>query len=254
VSKRQQQRDGIMKLHPKVRFLIPALIFTTVAFSAVMIGSFAQAEIIFTSPNLDIVASAPINVGTTPLKAVTLTAIGYNNYKPKTFDSTKSDFGGGGNGITTPAGNLLHQVGWKIDEAPFYTDLYTPTNSPNLALTLDTHFLIDSNTYSSSYGPSETMNVANTADSIYGHYGDSLVGTFSLNSLPTSPTWNFAYIVVPNNAVVHLNFEIIARTVNGDQSLANVGYFLAVPEPNVLILLGTFGIGLLFHALRRRKS
>jgi len=241
-----------MKFFLRIRSL--ALTSAVVAISASFAGRLAWAETIYTSTNLDIVASAPVDVGTTPLKAITLTAVGKNGCIPTGFDSTKSDFDGLGTGITT-SGNFLHQVGIKAGEYPFplNNDLYTPTNNPQITPVLDTHFLIDPNTYLSFYGPSETMNVINTADDIYGHYGDSLVGTFSLNGLPINSLWNFAYIVVPNNTVVRLNFEITA-IFNEIQFAAGVDYFLPVPEPNGLILLSTFGIGLLIHARRRRKA
>jgi len=243
-----------MKFTLQVRSLALSLITAVVAISATMPGRYARAEIIiYTSSTLDIVVSSQINVGNTPLKAVTLTAIGHNGYKPKTFDSTKSDFSGDGTGITT-SGNFLHQVGIKKGEhpAPLNINLYTPTNDSQLTPELDTHFLIDPDTYSSMYSPSENMNVVNTADDYFGHYGNSLVGTFSLNGLPASSTWNLAYIVVPDNTVVHLDFEIIAA-LNGSQFAAGVDYFLTVPEPGAVVLLITGGIALLVYVWRRRK-
>jgi hypothetical protein len=240
-----------MKLALQVRSL--AITLVSIAFSAIMIANVARAEIIFSSTNFDIEVSVPVNVGSTPLNAVTLTAVGKNGYKPKGFDSTKSDFGGLGTGITT-TGNLLHQVGLKIGEPPFFTiNLFTPTNESNLAPTLDTHFLIDSGTYLSTYGPSENMNVINTTDHAYGHYGDSLVGTFSLNSLPTSSTWNFAYLVVPNNTSVHFDFEILGALDSQTSASANVVCSYTVPEPNCLILICSCGIGMFIYTLRRRK-
>ncbi len=105
-----------------------------------LISVSAQAELVYVGTNFDISVSSPVNVGVTPLKAVTLTAIGKDGALPDTFDSTKS--GSGGTGITT-ASDLLHQV-WEggFSQTPTLTLAGDP-----IPQHLDSHFLIETGLY-----------------------------------------------------------------------------------------------------------
>jgi hypothetical protein len=239
------QGSNNMRSATPIKDISQSFVFFALALSAVLIAGFAQADtIIYSDANFDITASTPIDVGTTPRKAVILTATGHNGYKPKGFDSTKSDYGSDGTGITT-TDDELYQV-------PFY-GLNTPTNSPNLNPTLDTHFLINPNTYISISDPAETMNVANASDDPNGYCGDSLTGNFFLKDLPASSTWDFARLVVPNNTVVHFDFEILGALDLESSISAEVVGSMIVPEPSCIILLCACGFSMLVYLSRRRK-
>jgi hypothetical protein len=236
-----------MRSATPIKDITQLFVLFALALSSVLMASYAQADIIiFSDANFDIKASNPVSVGTTPLQAIILTATGKNGYKPKGFDSSKSDYGGGGTGITT-TGNDLYQVGMPT------VGLYTPTNSPNLNPTLDTHFLLNSNTYISINDPTETMNVANSSDDPNGYYGNSLAGNFFLKDLPTSSSWDFARLVVRNGTVVHFDFEILGALDLENSISAEVVGSITVPEPNLLMLTGWAGVVLAAYCLRRRK-
>lgn len=243
-----------MKVASQVRSLALILVPAVVAFSVVMSGSLAQAEIIvYSGTNFRVEVSSPVNVGITPLKAVTLTAIGLNGYKPNAFDSTASS----GTGITTTS-NLLHQI-YQLNEDDEYQRTPTLLLDPNydpIPLDLDTHFLI-SNNYIVPPGttaPNENRpTVGSTENQPGGGYGNKLYGTFTITGTP-SESWDFAYIVVQNGTQVNLNFTIAG--LKGESDVTNeivTGSFSVVPEPGTFVMLCTGGIGLLVYVWRRRR-
>ena len=206
--------------------------------------------IIYSSTNFDIEISNPIDVGTTPLKAVTLTAIGKNGALPNTFDSDKS--GLGGTGITTVDNtlqlvNALHQI-WEGGLAS------TPTNTllgfwGPIPQNLDTHFLVNNGDIFIPPGldPAEDISPP-SAEHTWGGYGTFLTGTFT-DITAVNSSWPFAYLVVPNMTLVNLDFEIGADMFDSE----TVSGSIMIPEPNALILLGMGGMWLLVYAWRRRK-
>ena len=192
-----------MRSATQVRSLTLTLFTSALALSAILYGGYARADIVYSGTDFRIEESLPTDLGS-GLEAVTLTAIGQdpvNPYNPNGFDS-----GTGSNvGIWT-ASNSLHQL-WEYGgfvSTPTLT-LYVPGS---IDQNLDTHFLISTGQYASvTNPPSETKEQV-------GDFGNSLTGTFSINST-VNPTWAFAYLVVPVGTQVNLNFTIAG--VKGDK-------------------------------------
>jgi hypothetical protein len=229
---------------------VRSLAYILVAIAVIASGICAQAEtIVYSGTNFDIKYSDPVLVGNTPLKAITLTAVGKNGALPNTFDSTKS--GLGGLGITT-TGNELHQI-WEfsINGSP------TPTNSLIVSGSIpqerDSHFLINSGQYlSGQIGPSENKIDNYAVEHAFGGFGNALFGTFTLIGA-SNTSWNFAYLVVPDMAQVRFDFEIGADKFSSE----TVGVSFVVPEPSplvLLVMLSTVAAGLLLCARRRSKA
>jgi hypothetical protein len=251
-----------MSFFLRVRSLALALTFAVTAISATLAGRLAWADTIYSSTNLDIEASAPIDVGTTPLKAITLTVVGKNGYIPIGFDSSKSDFEVPGTGITTTGSfyNIYqHDADGATTKTPTLSmqpDYFSLTSTE---LSLDTHFLVHDlvtdplQNVNASGAPTETKTSTSTIESPYGFLTNKLSGTFSLLGLPTSSSWDIAYLVVPNNTVIHLDFEIVS-VLDTDYVPTNVDVLLTVPEPGTLVLLLSGGIGLMFCLWRTRKQ
>ncbi len=182
-----------MRFATLVRFPLWAFISAVVVILAIIINSSALADVIYSGTNFEIIESSPIDVGVTPLKAVTLTAVGNGLAKPSVFDSSRS--GSGGTGITT-TGNALYQI-WEGDVSP------TPTKTllgywGTIPQDLDTHFLVDKNNLSIPQGldPSENRVDANHAENSWGGFGNSLTGTFS----DSSATGSFLGFCLPCRA------------------------------------------------------
>jgi len=209
----------------------------------------AQADTIFTNvftgTNFDIQISNPVLVGGTPLEAVTLRALGKNGTVPNTFDSNKS--GRGGTGITT-ATNALYQD-WEFNAVKTPTLTLNVPGSINQAL--DSHFLVrtDDDYLIVVKAPDEDRVANHTYDS-NGGFGTFLTGTFS-DTTTSSSSWDFAYLVVPNNTTLHLDFEIGGSGVSSET--VNSSFTVALPEPSTLVLLGSSILGLLVY-LRRRAA
>ena len=205
----------------------------------------AQAELIYVGTNFDIEVSSPVDVGVTPLRAVILTAVGKNGFLPNTFDSTKSGFGG--TGITT-VGDSLHQV-WEFGAFP--TPILTLT-ADTIPQDLDTHFLIETGQYlAGALAPTENRPTTDLTEDPRAGFGNSMTGTFSLTG-SGSPTWDFAYLVVPNGTEVFLDFEISGVDLDDNGYSDTVtGSLLVVPEPSMLLLLVLGALGLLVKRVLR---
>jgi hypothetical protein len=232
-----------MGLTPQVRSLAWVLVPAVMSGVAAVFSGAAQAEIIFSGTNIDVKVSDPVSVGMSPLKAITLTAVGKNGFFPNGFDSTRTNQGGTG---ITSEGDNLHQVGMP------QINYYTPTNNPNISLLIDTHFLIGPPSYvSGTVLPSETMNIASAIlGDTNGYFGNSLYGIFSLSGIPTSSEWDFAYIVAPEGTQVNLDFKIGA--MQGSQSVRDefIHSFTVTPEPSAFVLLAMGLLGMLVYARR----
>lgn len=204
----------------------------------VLCVSIVQGATIYSGANLELRVSDPIEVGTTPLEAITITAVGANGVIPSGFD-----------GSFTTTGNALHQL-WQ-----FGGYLKTPTTSINagdpIPLNLDSHFLVDSNNILPITPPDENRIIATSLeDSVRGGFGNSLSGTFSLQH-PTSTNWDIAYLVVPKGTQINFNFKI-GFTTTGIPKEQVVSSYTVVPEPSVIALI-TFGCIALLIPLWRRK-
>ncbi len=218
---------------------MPLVVPVAVAVMAILSCQFAQADLIYTNvfagTNFDIQVSNPVSLPGTSLEAVTLRAVGENGALPNTFDSDKS--GRHGTGITTAVGDLNQIWFANVISTPTLTNVayLSPTDQ-----TLDTHFLVYDNNLSIPAGlnPSEDLN---------GGTGTFLKGTFT-DITAASPSWDFAYLVVPNGTTVNLDFEIGAA---GFASETVSGSF-TVPEPSALVLLAVGALGLLIG--RRRLA
>jgi len=110
--------------------------------------------------------------------------------------------------------------------------------------TLDSHFLVYNANLASIVAPNEDR-VLNHLYDPWGGFGTFLKGTFT-DLTAVNPTWDFAYLVMPQATTVHLDFEIGAagfasETVSGSFSVA---------EPGTLVLLTLGALGLL--VCRRR--
>lgn len=222
-----------MKSVWRTRFLVAAF-----AIIGQMVSTgIAQATVISVGTNFDIEVSTPIEVGITPLWAVTLTAVGKNGALPNTFDSDKS--GAGGTGITT-VGDLLHQV-WEYGTiaTPTLTLLGDPTP---ISQEVDTHFLVETADIATMSPPAENKPTPYTVEDSRGGFGNSLTGTFSLLAVE-QPRWDFAYFVVPAGTEVFFDFEIGANGFDSE----TVGGSFVVPEPSTLLLLVLGALGLLYR-------
>ena len=199
--------------------------------------------------------SDPISIGNTPLKAVTLTAVGNDDsLLPFLFDSTKT--GQNGTGITTTA-NDLHQI-WEYGSisTPTLTLQFpaNPPQNPAIDMNLDTHFLIENGQYSTILNkpvPTENKIDAYTTEHDNGGFGNELYGLFYIDN-DTSSSWSFAYLVVRDGAEVYLDFEIGGVDTDYETGVSNIisGHF-TVPEPNVLLLLALGFLSMLVFARRR---
>lgn len=243
-----------MKLLPQVRYLLRLLVLLLPAMSVLICGVHAKAEKIYTGTNFDIFVSTPISLGDTPLMAVTLNAFGKTGARPTTFDYTRS--AKGGTGITTVdgAGQLvyaMYQI-WQEGAGSTPTNILNP-DLESIPLEYDTHFLIPNGlSITSTSNPYE--NKSNTPPvnyNDYDYYGNVLRGTFSLMGA-TSTSWDFAYIVVPENTIVKLYFEIGAPGY-ASETINRTITITSVPEPGTFAMLaaGVFGLLVFF---RRRKS
>ncbi|HLA83327.1 MAG TPA: PEP-CTERM sorting domain-containing protein [Thermoguttaceae bacterium] len=208
----------------------------------------AEANVIFVGTHFDIEASSPVDVGITPLRAITLTAVGKNGALPNTFDSTFS--GVGGTGITTSS-NRLHQV-WE-----FYGGLQTPTltlagDPTPVPQELDTHFLIRSNEYLLVDALAEDITLGSPELDTRDGFGSYLRGSFSLKG-DLEQRWDFAYLVVKAGTEVFLDFEIggVDAVIPGKGYANSVGGSFVVPEPSTLLLLILGVLGLLRRSGRR---
>ncbi len=212
-------------------------------FPLVFSAPFAHGEIIYSGTNFDIQLSTPVEVGITPLKAMTLTVLGKNNVVPNSFDGTRL----GGTGITT-TGDALHQI-WE------YNASQTPTTTlivaGSIPENLDTHFLFGTDKIISITAPNENRNTLYTVENDYGGFGNSLNGVFSLKGTPTSSLWDLAYLVVPQGA--QLNFKFSVGAIGFTPELVNASYSV-VPEPSMIVLLAIGCTGLLIPVWRRKRS
>jgi hypothetical protein len=221
-----------MVLQPRFGFFV----LVTAITSPIFAPHFAQGDTIYTGTNFNIQVSTPVDVGTTPLKAITLTAIGKNGALPSAF---------GGTGIST-IGNALHQI-YEGNFVPTpTTTLIVPGSIPE---NLDTHFLVDTNNIIAITAPNENRNTLSAVENAFGGFGNVLNGVFTLKGTPTSSTWDMAYLVVPDGAQLNFNFSVSADGYSPE--LVNTSY--TVPEPSAIALLAAGCIGLLFPIRRRRK-
>lgn len=207
----------------------------------------AQAGVVFSGTYFDIQASSPVNVGVTPLRAITLTVIGKAGYNPKGFDSVVD----GGTGITT-VGNKLHQI--YQDGTEKTPTLTLDGDYDPIPQDLDTHFLVSLSSILATTAPSENRPTADTTEHVYGGFGYKLTGVFSLTGV-ANPNWDLAYLVVPNGTTVNLNFVLAGvRTAAPPACSESVHATFTVPEPTSLALLvaGLLPLGTIGLSPRRR--
>ncbi len=228
-------------------------------------GRSARAEILYYyhGTNFDVQVSLSGYVGTTPLRVLTLTAIGTNvgGYVaiPSIFDSTNDNTGG--TGITT-TGNKLHQV---YQHNAYGDTNKTPTLSmddsfPSLdstELSFDTHFLIHELTTdplkdATVFVTSPTENRYPPGEIPYSGYGSYLRGGFFLDNA-VSTSWDFAQLVVPDQTEVLFNFGLAGKRNEVPVKESVITSFL-VPEPGGLALYFAGGVSLALYVWRRRKS
>ena len=183
----------------------------------------AAGKTLYDGTHISVVASNPVPVGQS-LLGFTLSAIGSGGAIPNTFDSTNS--GQGGTGIGTVGENLA-QV-WEFNA------VQTPTSNLNvpgdIPQDIDTHFLVDSNAIFSVVPPKENRVVPNTIENPYAGFGDALWGSFAVLS-QSSSTWDFAYVVVPLDTTVLLNFQLAAPSFPAEPVAAS--WTLAFPTGDV---------------------
>ncbi len=165
---------------------------------------------------------------------------------PNTFDSDQ-----GGTGITTTT-NALSQI-WEYGTIQTPTlDLAVPINQA-----LDSHFLVNLGNLLIVHNPNEDF-VANPLYDPWGGFGTYLRGTFSILST-SSTSWDFAYLVVPNNTTVNLDFHIggFIPGVPYNQPVSSdyvSGSITVTPEPSTLVLLGSGILGLLVYRQAARTG
>ena len=235
-----------MKRSLHALLVVAALALAAIAFSC-LDASLARAGIVYSGTNFDIEASTPVNVGITPLEAVTLTVIGKNGYDPDGFDGVVN----GGTGITT-VGNKLYQIyqgGFEKTPTLTMDDDYDP-----IPENLDTHFLVTTDSIIPITVPTENRLTLDSTENAYGGYGNKLTGAFSLIGDP-NPTWDLAYLVTPSGTTVNLNF-VIAGIKNGQYtSSETVQASFTVPEPSALAMLATclLPLGVCGLLVRRRR-
>ncbi|MFV2074189.1 MAG: hypothetical protein ACC742_16295 [Thermoanaerobaculales bacterium] len=186
------------------------------------LGSTAVAAVVvFPGNNFDVVITPEGNVGTTPLKALRISVQGKNGSLPNTFDSTKGDHPGPFPGIST-VGNGLHQV-WEFGGV-----VMTPTHDlagdPNgLPQEIDSHFLVDTSPngdVQTLRSPDEDMVLGSIEDPRAG-FGSFLRGTFFLRVGYEAPTWDLAYVVVPPETQLLLDFDLAGTAGEGDEVIAS---------------------------------
>ncbi len=223
-------------------------IVTSLAALALLLplGNIASAEnIVYSGTDFDVTVSDPVDVGIA-LKAVTLTATGKSGKLLSGFDGVSD----GMTGIVTQ-GDSLHQV-WQIGalETPTLTQTEAVELIPaEIFNTVDTHFLFEEAEILGTVNPTETRGVQNDSEHAYAGFGDQLTGTFVLNGVAL-PTWEFAYVVVPDGTEVTLDFDMSILGQNPEF----VSSSFLVPEPGTLMLLALGGLVALPVVCRRRAA
>jgi hypothetical protein len=111
---------------------------------------------------------------------------------------------------------------------------------------LDSHFLVN-NSNLLVVAPLGEDRVANPAYDPWGGFGSSLTGAFADRSAVGS-AWDFAYLVVPDNTTVNLDFSIAAPGFSSETVGGSI--VVAAPEPGIFLLAAIAAIGLLAYARR----
>ena len=205
--------------------------------------------VVFNGATYDVSMSDPVPVGdgSESLLAFTLTVInttGDSGYDATAFDG--SDFGN--TGIT---GTLHQHYSAVFDPPPTAT---ATLDSTSYATAIDTHFLFMLADLLVVEAPREDVSLATSAEATDAgvpfdgfadtDFGEFLTGIFAVDGAPSLP---LAYIVVPTDSVVTLNF-FISGTSGGEQ--IDTSFSGPVPEPASMSLLALGGLAL----LKRRRS
>jgi hypothetical protein len=220
---------------------IRTLSFAAGLFAAVVFSvSCARGAVIFSGVNFDVQVSNPVEVGVTPLEAITISVVGKNGLLPSAFDGTRL----GGTGITS-TGNALHQI-WEFGA------LATPTLTlavGGIPQNLDSHFLVTNDKIIAQTAPNENRIALSTAENAYGGFGNSLNGVFSLTGSTFSSTWDLAYLVVPQGSQLNFNFTVANAGSIKEQISAS---YVVTPEPGMMALLAAGCAGMLMLFRRRQ--
>ena len=212
-----------------------------------LVAGVARADtVVFTGSRYDVSMSSPVAVGdgSESLLAVTLTMT--NTTGNAGFDVTAFD--GMGFGYTGIIGILHQHYSMIIDPPPTAT---STLDSTSYATAIDTHFLVVLADLLIITTPNEDVSLAPSAEATdavppYDLYADTdfgayLTGTFAVDGVPSLA---LAYLVVPTDSVVTLDFFM-----SGAKGGEHIDTSFVVPEPASMSLLALGGLALL-----RRRS
>ena len=183
---------------------------------------------------------------------------GLSAKNPQAFDGAPDPNNPPGqSGITTPAGDLLHNE-------QYVTKAYTVTPSLTIwnvtwgipASPIDSYFNLLDASLASVFAPAEPAAATPSAEASF-YAGDwtgfnnQLTGTFGLKGTNASATWDLAYLAVPDGTTVRVDAQIAgADGVKEDFDFTFVATCGAPPIPLPAALPLGFA-GLLFATRRR---